>query len=308
MNIALVLNRNAGTLRGKDPEAVAAAVGDVLRAAGHRVTVSVRSGKEAIQAIAGACGEKSCGAVIVGGGDGTVSAAAEIAAGNGAVLGVLPLGTMNLFARSLGMPLDLEAAARALAHAEVKGVDIGIVNGRTFIHHVTLGLHPHLIRARERLRYGSKLGKIWASIQAWWTVLRQPQLLSARLTIDGETIERRTAALIVTNNPLGEGHLPYADDLRQGRLGVYVAKAWRWPDLLQLTAQIAFGAIAETPLLESWSAESVEIALARPTTASVDGELVRLDFPLALGVRKRGLKVLRPVDERAASGELRFAG
>lgn len=294
MNITLVLNRKAGTLRGTDPDAVAAAIADIFRAEGHNVTIVVRSGEAAIQAITGACGVRSCDAVVVGGGDGTISAAAGIAAENGTTLGVLPLGTMNLFARSLGIPLELTAAAKALATADVVAVDIGVVNDRHFIHHVTLGLHPRLIRARERLRYGSRLGKIWASFQAWWIVLRQPQLMSVRLGMNGQTYERRTAALLVTNNPLGEGHLPYADDLRQGRLGVYVAKAWRWPDLLQLTAQIAFGAISGTPLLESWSAEKIEIALARPTTASVDGELATLRFPLALGVSKRGLTVLRP--------------
>jgi diacylglycerol kinase family enzyme len=295
MDITLVLNRKAGTLRGKDAKGIAADIASVLQAHGHKVEVAVRSGHAAIEAITRVCREGSCDAVIVGGGDGTVSAAAAVAADSQVALGVLPLGTMNLFARSLGIPLELNAAVEALATATRSSVDIGQVNGRYFVHHVTLGLHPRLIRARENLSYGSRLGKIWASTQAWWIVLRQPPRLSVRLAIDGQKFDRKTAAVLVSNNPLGDGHLPYADDLKQGRMGVYVAKARRWPDLLQLTAQITFGTIRDTPLLESWMAESVTIGLPDDrATASVDGELIRLETPLRISVCKRGLAVLRP--------------
>lgn len=295
MNITLVLNEKAGTLRGKDAGALADELAEIFRAHGHKVKAEIRSGKATVEAIARICKERSCDALVVGGGDGTISAAAAAAAGSDVAIGILPLGTMNLFARSLGIPLELRAAAEALATADRVAVDIGVVNGRHFIHHVTLGLHPRLIRVRERRTYGSRLGKIWASIHAWWIVLRQPRLLSARLVIDGEAVERRTAAILVSNNPLGDGHLPYADDLRQGRLGTYIATARRWPDLLQLTAQITLGTISDTPLLESWMAESVEIALPDgPATASVDGELTALGTPLRLTVRRRGLTVLKP--------------
>ena len=295
MNITLVLNEKAGTLRGKDVRAVADELAEIFRSHGHTVKADIRSGKATVEAIARICKERSCDALVVGGGDGTVSAAAAAAAGSDVAIGILPLGTMNLFARSLNIPLELRAAAEALATAERIAVDIGVVNGRHFIHHVTLGLHPRLIRVRERRAYGSRLGKIWASIHAWWIVLRQPRLLSARLDIDGEILERRTAAILISNNALGDGHLPYADDLRQGQLGAYIAKARRWPDLLQLTAQITLGTISGTPLLESWTARSIEITLPNgPTTASVDGELVGLETPLRLTVRRRALTVLRP--------------
>lgn len=301
MNITLILNEKAGTLRGKDARAVAEELAGIFRAHGHKVKTEVRSGRATVDAIARICKEQSCDALVVGGGDGTISAAAAAAAGSEVAIGILPLGTMNLFARSLGIPLELKAAAEALATADRVAVDIGLVNGRHFIHHVTLGLHPRLIRVRERRTYGSRLGKIWASAYAWWIVLRQPRLLAAHLTIDGERVERRTAAILISNNALGDGHLPYADDLSQGRLGAYIATARRWPDLLQLTAQITLGTISETPLLESWTAKSVEIALLNsPVTASVDGELVGLETPLRLTVMRRGLTVLKPAQELPA--------
>jgi diacylglycerol kinase family enzyme len=233
---------------------------------------------------------------VVGGGDGTISAAAVAAAEGGIALGVLPLGTMNLFARSLGMPLEMRAAAEALARGTITKVDIGEVNGRYFIHHVTLGLHPRMIGIRERLHYGSRIGKIWTTVQAWWMALRRPPRLEADIRADGREFHRRTAAILVSNNPLGEGHLPYPDDLRQGKLGVYLSASRRWRDLLELAARMTFGEIAQNPLLENVVAENVEIGLPQPAVrASVDGEVVRLTTPLRLSVRERGLTVIKAV-------------
>jgi diacylglycerol kinase family enzyme len=282
-------------LRGGDPEAIAEDLAEIFADHGHSVGLQVLSGEEAIGAIAGICREKACDAVVVGGGDGTVSAAAAAAAESGLALGILPLGTMNLFARALGIPLRPAAAAAALAASETADVDIGEVNGRYFTHHVTLGLHPRMIRVRERLRYASRLGKIWASGQAWWMVVRQPPRLDLRIVTDGEAFRRRTAALLVSNNPLGEGHLPYADDPRQGKFGVYVALSRRWQHLLQLAAQIGLGDISGNPLLERRLAEEVEIASgAKTMRASVDGEIVALETPLRFTLHHRGLTVLRP--------------
>ncbi|MGH6925551.1 MAG: diacylglycerol/lipid kinase family protein [Propylenella sp.] len=295
MRLNLVLNRNAGALRGRDPKATAEELADIFRAHGHSVEVHVLSGREAIDAIARICRNADSDALIAGGGDGTISAAAAAAAESSFTLGVLPLGTMNLFARSLGIPLKPAAAAEGLASAEAVAVDIGDVNGRFFTHHVTLGLHPRMIRMRERLSYASRLGKIWASGQAWWMAVRQSPRLDLLIKADGESFRRRTAAILVSNNPLGEGHLPYADDPRQGRFGVYVATARRPQQLTQLTAQIVLGNISDNPLLEWWLAKEVEIAPAlAEVQASVDGELVTLAAPLKFTLHRGGLYVLKP--------------
>jgi diacylglycerol kinase family enzyme len=299
MHITLVLNSNAGKLRGLDPRATAEELAEIFRAHGHSVSTEVHPGRTAVAAIARICRQGACDAIVVGGGDGSASAAATAAAKSGMALGLLPLGTMNLFARALGIPLEMRAAARALAAGRRVSVDIGEVNGRYFIHHVTLGLHPRMIRIRERLHYGSRLGKILASIQAWWVVLRHPPRLHVHVRADAERFERRTAAVLVSNNLLGEGHLPYADDLRQGRLGLYVATSRRWQDLLQLTAQITLGDISQNPLLESWQSENIEIALSRGlVNASIDGEIVSLTSPLRFTVHEGSLKVLQPAADQ----------
>jgi YegS/Rv2252/BmrU family lipid kinase len=295
MNLTLILNHDAGTLRGLDAGEAAETLAAAFRDRGHAVAVELHEGAQAIEAIRRVCRGQESDAVIVGGGDGTISAAAAAAAECGIALGVLPLGTMNLFARSLGIPIEMQAAAVALAEGQIASVDICEVNGRLFIHHVAVGMHAKLVRVRERMTYASRHGKVWASLQAWWTVVRAPPRLDAEIRADDWAFRRRTAAILVSNNLLGEGHLPYADDPRDGELGLYVVRSRRLPDLVRLTARLAVGAIATEPHLEQWQARSVEITLAASSIdASVDGEVVSLATPLLCRSHPRGLRVLRP--------------
>lgn len=295
MRLVLILNRNAGTLRDVDADQAAADLAEIFRQHGHEVVAEVKAGSETCDAIARVCREKNFDALVVGGGDGTISFAAAAAARAGLPLGILPLGTMNLFARSLGIPLEMKAAAEAVAAGRPVAVDISEVNGRLFVHHVTLGLHARMILLRKKLTYRSRLGKIGASIRAWWVAVREPPRLDARIRADSSQFAMRTAAILVTNNPLGEGHLPYADDPRQGMLGLYVARSLKPRDLLLTALRLVIGRISSTPLLESWVAQEVDVSLpATKADASVDGEIVALEIPLRCRLHRGGLKVLRP--------------
>ena len=295
MDLVLVLNSDAGTLRGLDPAQAAEELAGIFRARGHTIRVEVRAGSEAIQVIREVCSTRSSQGIIVGGGDGTVSAAAAAAAESGLTLGVLPLGTMNLFARALGIPLEMRAAAESLSGGDDVAIDISEVNGRYFIHHLTLGLHPRMIRIRERMSYGSRIGKIIANFQALWIALRRPPRLRLRMMIDGTAVERRTAALFVSNTPFGEGHIPYSDDLRQGKLGIYASTSGRWGDLVKLAAGLTLGDVAGNRQLESWQATRLEIDPGKPViNGSVDGEIVSLQSPLKVQILARHLRVIKP--------------
>lgn len=304
MKAALILNRDAGTLRGADADAVAADIVAVFAARGHTVTPNVVAGADAVSAIRDACAKGEGAVVIVGGGDGTVSAAATAAAEHGATLGVLPLGTMNFFARSLGIPLgDIIAAAEALADGEVVPVDLARVNGETFVHALALGIHPSLVAEREKAAYRSRYGKMLASVRAWFRILRHIRRFAVALDVDGARILRRTAGLVVSNNPLGEGHLPYADDLRDGLLGIYVTSARGPMGLMRVTASAALGTVAKDPLVEVLEAPGVDIAFSRSTIpATLDGELVRLRSPLKVESLKGALRVLRPLPKPDEDG------
>ena len=296
MKITLVLNRDAGTLRTLDARAVGEELAQIFGAEGHDTTLVVTAGEDAVVAIKTAAKAKGTDAIVVGGGDGTISAAAAIASENNVTLGILPLGTMNFFARSLGIPAEMKAAAEALAKGELAAVDIARVNGRTFVHTLALGLHPKMVEEREKLDYGSRTGKMLGSARAFVRVIRNPRRFFVSIETDGKTVVRRTAGVVVSNNPLGKGHMPYADRLDQGVLGLYVTAARGWAQLVRVAAAAAFGTAEESPLVEYVETTIADIDLGRqrsvPTT--LDGEIVRLTGPLKVEIVAGGLKVLKP--------------
>jgi diacylglycerol kinase family enzyme len=300
VKVALVLNSDAGTLRGLDPAKVGEEIATVFRARGHSVTVEVAPGKAAVIAIEKSCRSKGADAVVVGGGDGTVSAAAGTAAETGATLGILPLGTMNFFARSLSIPLDVRGAAEALSQAEIAEVDIARINNRWFVHSVALGLHPAMVAEREKMDYGSRYGKMLGSLRAFFRVIRNPRRFSVVIESEHETIARRTAGVVVSNNPLGEGHLPYADSVTDGVLAVYVTTARGWTQLTSVVAAAARGAAADHRLVEMVETRTARIDTGGySVSVTLDGELLLLRGPLDLECVPRGLKVLMPAKAAA---------
>jgi diacylglycerol kinase family enzyme len=170
------------------------------------------------------------------------------------------------------------------------------VNGRYFIHTVALGLHPTMVAEREKLTYGSRIGKMIGSARAFVRVVRHPRRFFVSIEGDRGSVEQRTAGLVISNNPFGKGHLPYADRLDEGVLGVYVTTARGWLQLMRVTAAAAFGSADEHPLVTHLRVPRVTVRLGRhahvPT--SLDGELVRLKGPLEVESIAGGLKVLAP--------------
>ncbi|MGA8712584.1 MAG: diacylglycerol kinase family protein, partial [Roseiarcus sp.] len=118
--------------------------------------------------------------VVAGGGDGTINAVAGALAGRDTALGVLPIGTLNHFARDVGIPLNLEAAVRTLFTGQVKKVDVGEVNGRVFVNNSGIGLYPRIVRVREEAQRRGHV-KWVAFLLAVGSVMRRYSLVSVRL-------------------------------------------------------------------------------------------------------------------------------
>jgi diacylglycerol kinase family enzyme len=302
MKVAIVLNRTAGTLRGLDADAVGRDLETIFRERGHAVSLDVGSGKGAVAAIERLCGKGEIDALIVGGGDGTVSAAAGAATGTGIALGILPAGTMNLVAKALAIPADLKAAAEALAEGVRDKIDVGQVNGRTFLHLVSIGIQPRVVAEREKLGYGSRLGKMIGGVRAFVRLMSRPRRYALSINADGVTLDRVVTAAVVSNNPLGAGHLPHAERLDGGILGVYLTEARGWSALARVAAAVATGQATESPLVESRTSEAVRIRLRerRPTLVTVDGELLHLSGILEIESVPGALTVLRPKAEEKA--------
>jgi diacylglycerol kinase family enzyme len=137
--------------------------------------------------------------VVAAGGDGTLSTIASHLVGTSKILGVLPAGTLNHFAKDLNLPLDLNTALQIINAGHYTLVDVGQVNGMIFLNNSSLGLYPHIVKEREKQqRLGA--GKWSAFFWAVWSVMRRYAFVDVRLFVEGVIVEQRTPFVFVGNN------------------------------------------------------------------------------------------------------------
>jgi diacylglycerol kinase family enzyme len=297
MHFHAILNSHGGTLRTTDLEALSAHIQTTLTDAGHKVSVDVVEGSEVEDVIRRAARGRKSDALLVGGGDGTISTAASELAGKKKALAILPAGTMNLFARSLGIPQDLPAAVTAFATAETKAVDVGRVDGEVFVHQYSIGLHAKMVHLREQMSYASRLGKIGASAKAAWQTVMNPPSMKVKLTLGDAEIITRTSGIGVTNNLFGEGHLPYADKPDGGILGVYVTIARERSEMLKLAVNMARGKWRDNDQVEIHETRAVKIELLsayKRFRCVIDGELRPMRKTTFIEIMPGALNVLVP--------------
>ncbi|MDW6021698.1 diacylglycerol kinase family lipid kinase [Mesorhizobium sp. BAC0120] len=296
MRFIAVLNKDGGTLRTIDLDEFSGRMTDILGKAGHELDIEAVSGADVDDALRRAAASQA-EVVIVGGGDGSVSSAAAALMGKGKALAILPAGTMNLFARGLGIPLSLDAAMDAFAHGQVRPVDMASANGRPFIHQFSIGMHAEMVGMREGMEFASRLGKIGASVRAAFATLLDPPSLSIALNIGDADMLTRTTAISITNNLFGEGHLPYADCPDGGVLGIYVTVARGKGQLVRLFLNIARGRWRDNPHIEIHESERAVLKLLsgrEKRLCVIDGELLPLDRVTAFEIHKKVLNVLVP--------------
>ena len=298
MHIIGVFNRDGGTFKTTDMEAFAARAKQVFEAAGHRFEARVVEGTSLITELGAAGG--SAEMLLAGGGDGTISAAAEIAYRRGIPLAVLPGGTMNLFARSLSIPLKLDDALVALASGEIRQVDIATANGRPFIHQLSAGIHVKMVKLRESLSYRSRIGKMMASVRAAMGAILNPPIFTVDVLARGRLERRSIAGVSVSNNPLDEGHLPLADRLDRGVLGIYLVQPLTLAVTLRLAWGLLRGRFRSLPEVIDKEAREATIFFPRRKQSSmavIDGELVTLSDRLDLKIHPGALSVVVPKAE-----------
>jgi diacylglycerol kinase family enzyme len=237
-------------------------------------------------------------AIVVGGGDGTVRSAATVLAGTGIAMGVLPLGTLNHFARDLGIPVSLESAIAALPGSSSKLVDVGEVNGQVFINNCSLGAYADAVRRRDALRATKSQGKWRAMARASWLTFRRLKLLRLSVAADEETSRVLRTPLVVVGNNRYTGRLLSRNlrpKLDEGRLWLYAVHAHRHLAVLRLMMRSLVRDLDEAETLSAFPATRFEInGLNGPIAAAADGEVLTLQMPLRFRIRSRVLKVLAP--------------
>jgi diacylglycerol kinase family enzyme len=238
--------------------------------------------------------------LVAGGGDGTVNATVNALGDRPLTLGVLPLGTLNHFARDLGIPTDLGEALQVILAGYSVRVDVGDVNGTRFVNNSSVGLYARIVQLRSR--YPARGMAKWL-VATWATVriIRSVRAQRVELTVDGERLVHRAPLVFVGNNPYRMSGLDAGsrDSVQGGVLGVYVVEAegaWR---LARLVWRIIAGTAARSGELVERVATAAVVdwrsgASRGGVPVAVDGEVEALPLPLRYTVRAGCLRVLVP--------------
>ena len=302
MRPLVLINDAAGTSQSNGAGNQAEQVRGAFAALGVSVDVLSVKGLE-LAGVARREAEGGRALIIAGGGDGTISSVAGAVAGTKVALGVLPLGTLNHFAKDLGLPLTLADAAAVIAaavnagldDAHVRAVDVAEVNGRVFINNSSIGLYPHIVRKRDRQMHRLGRGKWLAMLIAGVSVFRRFPTVRVRLSLEGETYPRTTPFVFVGNNR-------YEFDLFNfGRrvvmdgceLGVYFANRTGRFGLLVLMVRALLGRLEQAKDFDSTCVRELWIDTPKKhLRVAVDGEVVELKPPLHYRSRPYDLRVV----------------
>lgn len=265
----------------------------------HRLDARIslaQSGTEIIE-LARRAVREDCGPIVAGGGDGTINAVASEVVGTNRVLGVLPLGTLNHFAKDLKIPLMLEEAARTVIEGRAAEVDVGEVNGRVFLNNSSLGLYPSIVHRREKQQERLGRGKWPAFFWAALSVLRRYPFLDVRLQMDGRELARRTPFVFIGNNEyeMESFNIGARSCMDAGQLSLYIAHRTGRMGLLRLAWRALFGGLRDEQDFDALCTREIWIETKRKRLrVATDGEVTVMRTPLHYRVRPRALRVIVP--------------
>jgi diacylglycerol kinase (ATP) len=245
--------------------------------------------------------------LILGGGDGSVSSVVDFLAHHHVVLGLLPLGTANDFARTLGIPSDIEGACQTIAAGKTVDVDLGLAGDNYFVNVASVGLGVEATRALSPWMKKSvgPLAYPAAAIKAFLS--HEP--FSARLTFpdgDHEPVEHeRLLQVAVGNGRFYGGGMVVAPEsgIDDRNLDVYAIELGRHRDLIGVARYLKSGDFIRNESVTQYRTERVRLETDPELAVNIDGEVVTRT-PQDFSVAHNALKVLVPSDSSAARRDL----
>jgi diacylglycerol kinase family enzyme len=302
-HVSVLLNVSSGTAEKESREKLREELEAAFETHGITARVEFLRGKDltdgAVRALQrGDRGELH--GVIAGGGDGTISAVASVLAGSNVPLGVVPLGTLNHFAKDLQIPLSINGSVDVIAAGVTRMVDVGEVNDRVFINNSSIGLYPYLVLDRERRRHRHGLPKWFAMVCAALRALRYSPVRRLWIGAEGRSEAFRSPAVFVGNNvyQITGPSLGTRKSLSGGELCLYVAKAQSRAKLLWLACRCVFGMIDQQRDLRMVTLPAIEVGSRnRRLLVALDGEVETIRSPLHYKIRPKALRVFAPAPD-----------
>ena len=297
--IPVIVNAGAGNPHVSDR---ADALTRLFAAGGVRVDIKLAASGAELETLVREAVAKRPEMIVAAGGDGTVSSVAAALAGTRIILGVLPFGTLNHFAKDLHVPLTLEEAVRNIVDANVVEVDVGEVNGRVFINNSSLGMYPDMVRDRKRQQTRLGRGKwrslVWASV----AVLRRYPFLTVSIEVEGKKHRLRTPLVFIGNNEyvMSGFDIGARECIDAGALSIYIVRKHGRAALVRLALEALIGRLKQARDFEALTATDFTIETRHShILVAADGEIERMKSPLHYRIRQRSLRVIVPHLPRA---------
>jgi diacylglycerol kinase family enzyme len=230
--------------------------------------------------------------LVAAGGDGTVNATASLAVKLSLPLGIIPVGTLNHFAKDLGLPLDLETAVEVILDQHLEAVDYCTVNDQVFVNNSSIGLYPATVLRREALQ--PKLGKWLAATVA--TLHVGFRLRSTHLTFKLAGVQHiyKTPLAFIGNNSYQFDKFGFTnrERLDESKLFIYIVRANRLTAILRLLVQAFFGRRWKGHDYLKITESNLIIDSPKPTLkVAIDGEVLTMQPPLTYQSHPKGLRI-----------------
>jgi YegS/Rv2252/BmrU family lipid kinase len=233
---------------------------------------------------------------VAAGGDGTINTVLQALVHTDAVLGVIPIGTFNHFARDLGLPLDWRAALDVVTSGTTRQIDCARVNERFFVNNLSMGLYPELVARREER--GRHYPRWKARAYALFSTLRSYPHVTINVETEHHHEVIRTHVFMVSNNSYDLSRLgidaPRAT-LEEGRLSVYWLPHLPRIALMRFAAHYLAGRVKQAPGFRSFRTRSMKVQAAKKHLhVGIDGEVFTMTPPLLITIAPSSLLVRVP--------------
>ncbi len=211
--------------------------------------------------------------VIVGGGDGTLNAAVDALVKTHLPLGILPLGTANDLARTLGIPNSLAKACEIIAKGEVRRIDLGWVNEKHFFNVASLGLS---VKITQRLtKQAKRRWGIFAYIITALQVIWESRPFSAQIHLHGKSVNVKTVQIAVGNGRYYGGGMTVVHDasIEDQRLDLYSLEIKHWWQIIPILPAMRRGRHINSKNVRAFHGEEIEVSTRKPRPINTDGEI-----------------------------------
>jgi diacylglycerol kinase family enzyme len=299
MKVIILLNQSSGSNATESVESRTQEIQSICSEIGIKAEVWNIKDKD-IASEAQSALELNPDAIVAAGGDGTVSAVASVLVGKTIPLGVLPLGTLNHFAKDLCIPLDISEALYSIAQNNAQAVDVASVNGRYFVNNSSIGVYPWMVKQRDSVKFITpRLGKMLAMAMSFVSCLRRFPLSSLRIIFGEEELKVKTPLVFIGNNEykLSWPEFGSRSAINTGKLCALAIKNPGRLGTLRVAWRLLRGKIHEEENFEKRCETEIKIeSRRRKLHVALDGEVLSIHTPLCYTIHPLALRVIGSIN------------